>query len=212
MIAGDRESTWHEAPAEVAANPHMLKIWHRNRHILPAIAFDSRYWHTLLLPLKTERVRTDVGRLRQIILREHQPTQVRILNLAASECGFTKGRTKMLLDIRRGLEWDWSYTDKPSGRYCFFAVHNKSLKEAIPFEVSIEYLVAELERHTVEFYLPENHRLTLRWSSRLPFAEVNGWLSVSSSAIAKYIRNRDGIKSNDCPGEKLRWQPPERED
>jgi len=172
----------------------MLKVWHRSRHILPAVAFDGRYWHTLFLPLKTERMRTDVDRLRQIILREHQPTQARILHLAASEFGFTNGRTKMLLDMRRGLEWDWSYTDKPNGRYCFFAAPNRSFMKAIPFEIPVEYLVAELERHTVEFYLPENHRLSFRWSARLPIAEINGWLSGAGSEIAKYIRNRDGIK------------------
>jgi hypothetical protein len=197
-------------PPDVAADAHMLEVWHKSHHILPAIAFDRRYWCTLLLPLRTQKVRRDVETLKQIIMRENEPTQVHIVKLAESECGFTHGRTKTLLHMRRGLEWDWCFTDKPSGRYCFFGVQNSSLTLVIPREVPIEYLVAELERHTFQFYLPEKHNISCTWSSSLPFSEIKAWLRDRRPEIADYIHKRDGI--NACPSDKLVWEPPRRED
>jgi hypothetical protein len=130
----------------------MQEVWKRSGHILPAIAFEKTYWGTILLPLKTERARLDVERLRRIMSLKPRATQAQLLGIAASEYGLTRGRTRTVLHMRRGLEWGWDFS----------VLDDSSVRRLIPNEISVEYLVAELERHGVELRLQEGRALQAR--------------------------------------------------
>jgi len=202
-----------DPPEHVATDAHMLQVWKRSQHILPAIAFERKYWRTVLLPLQTEKVRRDVKTLLQIILRDRQPTQVQLVRVAASEYGLKNGgRTKMLLAMRRGLEWDWDTLDIPARRYSFFAVRESPLARLIPSHIPIEYLVAELERHRFKFYIREGRRFLAQYPENpMPLGEVTAWLESHGPEIAEYIANRDGTDVVVLPGDKLIWEPPDGE-
>ena len=203
-------SMLHEPPADVVTNLRLLEVWKRSQHILPAIAFERRYWRTVLLPLKTQSARLDVDRLRQIMSLKPNATRIQLLTLARSEYGLRHGRARTILHMRRGLEWDWMTAARPS-RCCFSAIEDSSLRKSIPNEIPIEYLVAELERHGFEFRVQKGSKLQIHWPGKVMLvSEVTAWLKTAGSTITQYIRKRDGISSAPSSGEQFLWEPPPR--
>jgi hypothetical protein len=181
-----------DAPADVAADPHMSAVWIRSRHILPAIAFDSKYWRTVLLPLRTAKTRREVSSLRHVIGRERNLTQMRLVELARVEFGVPSTRSKALLPMRRGLEWDWLVIDVPARHHSLVAIEDSPIAALIPNDPPIEYLVAEFERHRVEFNVENGRKLILRSARQgLPWGEIDFWLAEYGSRIIDYLTRRD---------------------
>lgn len=181
-----------EPPPEIVGDEHMLTMWRRSRHILPAAAFAPEYRSTVLLPVRLERSRQDICRLGEMIAAERCPTQVLIVRRASEQFGLKRGRTTLLLHARRGFEWDYRFTDKPSGRYCFSLISDSSLFSSVPESVPIEYLVAELERHHVKFETSKGFGFS--WQRNfLPLGEINVWIKERMTEIGEYLRVRDDV-------------------
>lgn len=188
----------------------MLEIWQRSSHILPDIAFEKRFWQTVLLPIKTESVRKDIARLTEIITSEIFSTESQLTRHAGLNHRLRYGRTRILLHMRKGLDWD--STDIGPDMRIFSALSDTSIAKRIPHEISIEYLVAELERHGFEFRVQIDTGLlvTSRPTAVMPRQEVDAWLEEFGRAIAVYVANRDGIWSAVRAPDRFVWEPPNK--
>lgn len=186
-------------PPDIINDPMMLDVWTRNHHILPLLAFDNRYKKTVLLPIATESVQRDVARLKQAIEGEFLAMEAKVLRLAGLQYRLQYRRTEMLLRMREGLDWS-SFVHLSTGVRVYSVSTDGPLSACVPALVSVEYLVAELERHGYEFTArgtAGDRVLTLipRSPERvMPKQESSAWISRFSDRIAQYIRFRDGIQ------------------
>ncbi len=196
-LSGQRKSVKQEAPTRVRKDPRLLEVWTRSHHILPAAAFETEFADNVLLPVKSQRVRIETSNLRRIIVRVPGLNIKELSKLS----GIPYGRCRAILYLRDKIEWRVA---RSSGENAVrsFPLKDDGAARLIPKEdeISVEYLVAELEREgfdlRVELWPGGEERLTLLptgLAARTWWPGLGAWLVEFGEAIRLYVKKRDGL-------------------
>lgn len=181
-----------ELPPHVAHKPELIAIWKRSRHILPEINFQERFARTVLLPIRGRVVQEQVALLRDAIANEPGSTMKRAWELS----GLRKNRASALLNMREGIEWRSVRRDKSTTRN--FYPNPEGSCAHLPNEVTVEYLVAELERTGTKFWVEgDARRHWFWWTAEYP--DISAWISALGDAVLEYVKLRDGFSSGNRP-------------